>query len=277
MTAILKKNTSYTPSMRGTIRLRSTSRKNAPVKSLTKIKKSTGGRNFSGRITSRFRGNGNKVKYRLIAFAKKIFDTKAVVERIEYDPNRTAEIALLKYENGAMEYVIAVDGLKVGDVVINSKSADNISLRPGVSLTLREIPIGTDVCCVELKPGCGAKIARSAGAFVKLAGKENGMAILKLSSGETRMVPLDCMATLGVVSNVQHQNTTFGKAGRRRWAGFRPHTRGESMNPVDHPHGGRTRGGRIPVSPWGQCAKGLKTRTRKSTNRLIISRRKKKG
>lgn len=267
---------SYTPSMRGTVLLRSSSRKNNPFKKLVKIKKSSGGRNHSGRITMRFRGAGNKIKYRLIAFKKTIFDIKASVVSLEYDPNRNAEIALLKYDNGEHEYVIATDGLKIGDVVINSKKADGVSLKNGTSLPLKEIPIGLNVCCVELKPGCGAKIARSAGSFVKLAGKENGNAVLKMPSGETRLVSADCMATLGIVSNLQMQNTKDGKAGRSRWAGFRPHTRGECMNPVDHPLGGRTRGGH-PRSPWGQCAKGLKTRKNKFTNKFIVERRNKRG
>ena len=274
MSGALKINTAYTNSMRGTVILRSSSRKNKPCKSLVVTKKSTGGRNSFGQITTRFRGGANKNKYRLIAFKKTIFDVKANVVSLEYDPNRTAEIALLKYDNGKMEYMIAVDGMKVGDTVLNIKTADDISLKNGMSLPLSEIPIGTNVCCVELKAGCGAKLARSAGAYVKLAGKENGYAVLKLLSGETRLVPAECMATIGIVSNIQHQNTKDGKAGRRRWAGFRPHTRGECMNPVDHPLGGRTRGG-IPRSPWGQCAKGLKTRTRKFTNKYIVSRKKK--
>ena len=274
MSGALKVNTAYTNSMRGTVILRSSSRKNKPCKSLVVTKKSTGGRNSFGQITTRFRGGANKNKYRLIAFKKTIFDVKANVVSLEYDPNRTAEIALLKYDNGKMEYMIAVDGMKVGDTILNMKTADDISLKNGMSLPLSEIPIGTNVCCVELKAGCGAKLARSAGAYVKLAGKENGYAVLKLLSGETRLVPAECMATIGIVSNIQHQNTKEGKAGRRRWAGFRPHTRGECMNPVDHPLGGRTRGG-IPRSPWGQCAKGLKTRTRKFTNKYIVSRKKK--
>ena len=274
MSGALKVNTAYTNSMRGTVILRSSSRKNKPCKSLVVTKKSTGGRNSFGQITTRFRGGANKNKYRLVAFKKTIFDVKANVVSLEYDPNRTAEIALLKYDNGKMEYMIAVDGMKVGDTILNIKNADDISLKNGMSLPLSEIPIGTNVCCVELKAGCGAKLARSAGAYVKLAGKENGYAVLKLLSGETRLVPAECMATIGIVSNIQHQNTKDGKAGRRRWAGFRPHTRGECMNPVDHPLGGRTRGG-IPRSPWGQCAKGLKTRTRKFTNKYIVSRKKK--
>ena len=274
MSGALKVNTAYTNSMRGTVILRSSSRKNKPCKSLVVTKKSTGGRNSFGQITTRFRGGANKNKYRLVAFKKTIFDVKANVVSLEYDPNRTAEIALLKYDNGKMEYMIAVDGMKVGDTILNIKTADDISLKNGMSLPLSEIPIGTNVCCVELKAGCGAKLARSAGAYVKLAGKENGYAVLKLLSGETRLVPAECMATIGIVSNIQHQNTKDGKAGRRRWAGFRPHTRGECMNPVDHPLGGRTRGG-IPRSPWGQCAKGLKTRTRKFTNKYIVSRKKK--
>ena len=274
MSGALKVNTAYTNSMRGTVILRSSSRKNKPCKSLVVTKKSTGGRNSFGQITTRFRGGANKNKYRLVAFKKTIFDVKANVVSLEYDPNRTAEIALLKYDNGKMEYMIAVDGMKVGDTILNMKNADDVSLKNGMSLPLSEIPIGTNVCCVELKAGCGAKLARSAGAYVKLAGKENGYAVLKLLSGETRLVPAECMATIGIVSNIQHQNTKDGKAGRSRWAGFRPHTRGECMNPVDHPLGGRTRGG-IPRSPWGQCAKGLKTRKRKFTNKYIVSRKKK--
>ena len=274
--AELKIYNSYTPSMRGTVLLKSTSRVNNPFKALVETKKSSGGRNNSGRITVRFRGAGNKIKYRKIAFKKTIFDVKAKVESIEYDPNRNAEIALIGYNNGQKEYIIATDGLSVGDVVITSKKADNISLKSGVCLPLSEIPIGTNVCCVELKPDCGAKLARSAGAFIKLAGKEAGMAVLKLMSGETRLVSADCMATIGIVGNIQMQNNKLGKAGRRRWAGFRPHTRGECMNPVDHALGGRTRGGH-PRSPWGQYAKGLKTRRNKFTNKFIVSRRKKKG
>ena len=274
MSGELKVNTAYTNSMRGTVILRSSSRKNNPCKSLVITKKSTGGRNSFGQITTRFRGGANKNKYRLIAFKKTIFDVKAEVVSLEYDPNRTAEIALLKYDNGKKEYMIAVDGMKVGDTILNMKNADDVSLKNGMSLPLSEIPIGTNVCCVELKAGCGAKLARSAGTYVKLAGKENGYAVLKLLSGETRLVPAECMATIGIVSNIQHQNTKDGKAGRRRWAGFRPHTRGECMNPVDHPLGGRTRGG-LPRSPWGQYAKGLKTRKRKYTNKYIVSRRKK--
>lgn len=270
----LKTNSPYTKSMRGTIILRSFSRKNNPCKKLLVVKKSTGGRNSFGHITTRFRGSGNKIKYRIISFKKTIFDIPASVVSIEYDPNRTAEIALLQYENGEKEYIIAVEGLKIGDKIINLKKIGDLSITNGMSMPLSEIPIGTNVCCVELKPGCGAKIARSAGSFVKLAGKENGNAILKLSSGETRFVSADCIATIGIVSNLQHQNTKIGKAGRRRWAGFRPHTRGECMNPVDHPLGGRTRGG-LPRSPWGQYAKGLKTRKRKYTNKYIVSRRKK--
>ena len=272
--AELKINKSYTPSMRGTVLIKSTSRKNAPCKALVRTKKSSGGRNCFGRITMRFRGSGSKVKYREIAFKKTIFDLPAKVESVEYDPNRNAEIALIGYNDGRKEYVIATDGMKVGDVVVNSRKAENLSLKSGIALPLSEIPIGTNVCCVELKPGCGAKIARSAGSFVKLAGKENGMVVLKLMSGETRLVSADCMATIGVVGNIQKQNVKLGKAGRRRWAGFRPHTRGECMNPVDHPLGGRTRGGH-PRSPWGQCAKGLKTRKNKFTNKFIVARRKK--
>ena len=270
----LKVNRPASPSLRGTIILRSTSRKNKPCKELVCCKKSSGGRNAKGHITVRCRGAGNKQKYRIIAFKKTIFDVKAKVVSLEYDPNRNAEIALLQYDNGQKEYAIAVDGLKVGDTVVSSKSAESVSIKPGVSLPLSEIPIGVNVCCVELKPGCGAKMARSAGSFIKLAGKENGMAVLKLTSGETRLVPAECIATVGIVSNIQYQNTKKGKAGRRRWAGFRPHTRGECMNPVDHPLGGRTRGG-LPKTPWGKYTRGLKTRKNKFTNKFIVSRRKK--
>ena len=272
--AEIKFNNPYTSSMRNTILCRSTSRKNTPFKPLVCAKKSSGGRNNFGTTTVRFRGAGNKVKYRKIAFKKTIFNVKAVVQSIEYDPNRNAEIALLKYENGQYEYVIAIDGMKVGDCVINGLKGDNVTLKPGCCFPLSEMPVGINVCCVELKPGCGAKMARSAGTFVKLAGKENGMAILKLMSGETRLVSAECMATIGIVGNLHKQNEKLGKAGRRRWAGFRPHVRGECMNPVDHPLGGRTRGGH-PCSPWGQCAKGLKTRKNKFTNKFIVVRRKK--
>ena len=270
--AVLDAKKSYTPSMRGTILLKSASRKNKPCKALVKTKKSSGGRNRFGHITMRFRGAGNKIKYREIAFKKTIFNVEAKVVSIEYDPNRNAEIALISYKDGRREYIISIEGLKIGDTIISSKTIENGVLpKLGMTLPLSEIPIGTDVCCVELKPGCGAKVARSAGTFVKLAGKEDGNAVLKLLSGETRIVSLECMATVGIVSNMQKQNTKIGKAGRRRWAGFRPHTRGECMNPVDHPLGGRTRGG-LPVSPWGQCAKGLKTRKNKRTDKFIISR-----
>jgi large subunit ribosomal protein L2 len=264
-----------TPSLRGTVLLR-TSSKNDPLKSLLGPKKSSGGRNNDGRITVRFRGGGNKVRYRVIAFKRTILDIPAEVVKIEYDPNRTASIALIKYENAVHEYIIAPEDLKVGDKIINSESSNELSLRPGNSFALSQIPIGTNVCCIEMKPKSGAAIARSAGSFAQLSGKEFDNAILKMPSGETRVVPAACMAMIGIVSNVQKQNVKLGKAGRRRWRGFRPHVRGETMNPVDHPLGGRTRGGRHPVSPWGQAAKGLKTRRNKSTNVFIISRRKKK-
>ena len=265
-----------TPSLRATVLLKKVSSKNNPFKPLLVGQKSTGGRNNTGRITTRFRGGGNKTKYRIISFKRDIIDITATVINIEYDPNRTANIALIKYENDVNQYIIAPDKLKIGDKIMTSTNINNVSLDPGNALPLSQIPIGTFVHCVELKVGGGAKIARSAGSFVQLSGKENGNAILTLPSSEKRIVHESCMATIGIVSNLQHQNVKIGKAGRNRWKGFRGHVRGEVMNPVDHPHGGRTRGGRIPVSPWGQCAKGLKTRKNKLTNTFIISRRKKK-
>ena len=269
--AELKFNRPYTSSMRGTVLLK-VAGSNSPFRSLVRSKKSSGGRNSFGHTTVRFRGGGNKVKYRVIAFKKKIFDVKAKVERLEYDPNRNAKIALLKYDNGVVEYMLATDGMNVGDVVIASKNQDNFSPRNGNSYPLSIIPVGVNVCCVELNVGGGAKIARSAGSFAVVAGKEGGKVVLKMKSGETRLVAEGCMATIGIVSNEQKQNTKLGKAGRKRWLGFRPHTRGECMNPVDHPLGGRTRGGH-PVTPWGKSCKGYKTRKNKRTNYLIVKRR----
>ncbi len=278
--SVLKNYKPTTPSLRATVTLSrvngsGVSSKNKPFKKLTVGLKASAGRNNTGRITVRHRCAGHKTKYRIISFLRSIFDIPAKVISIEYDPNRTCNIALVHYENGQYEYIIAQDGLKVGDTIMSSYDITNVSLSPGVSLPLSQMPIGTHVSCIELKPHSGAKMARSAGAYAQVSGKDSGNVILKLPSGETRIVSGDCFATIGVVSNLQHQNTKIGKAGRKRWLGFRSTVRGEAMNPVDHPLGGRTRGGRHPVSPWGQAAKGLKTRRNKRTSMFIISRKKK--
>ncbi|KPU82687.1 50S ribosomal protein L2, partial [SAR11 cluster bacterium PRT-SC02] len=237
---------------------------------------STGGRNNYGRITSRHRGGGAKHKYRIIDFYRNKMNTKATVERIEYDPNRTAHIALINYENNIKNYILCPQGLKKGDII---ESGSNIEIKIGNNLKLRDIPVGTSVHNVELTPGGGGKLARSAGASVVLSGYDGDYAIIKLSSGETRKIRSDCSATIGVVSNPDQKNIKIGKAGRNRWRGIRPQSRGVAMNPVDHPHGGgegKTSGGRSPVSPWGQSAKGLKTRKPKRSDKFIISRRKKR-
>ncbi len=253
--------------------------KGAPEKSLTKGRKASDGHDSSGHITSRFRGGGHKKSYRKIDFKRDKRDVTAAVERIEYDPNRTSHIALIKYQDGQLAYIIAPQRMQVGDVIVSSENAD---IKPGNALPLRAIPVGTILHNVELKVGKGAQIARSAGTYVQLTGKDSGYALLKLQSGEIRKVPADCIATVGAVSNPDHQNQVLGKAGRSRWKGRRPHNRGVSMNPVDHPLGGgegRTSGGRHPVSPWGKPAKGGITRSRrKPSNRLIVeSRRKRKS
>jgi large subunit ribosomal protein L2 len=247
--------------------------KGKPEKTLTESKHSTGGRNNMGRITSFQRGGGHKQKYRVIDFKRRKFDVAANVERIEYDPNRSSFIALLKYQDGELAYIIAPQRLKAGDTVIAGERAD---IKPGNAMPLKNIPIGTIVHNVEMKPGKGGQIARAAGAYVQLVGKDSGYAQLKLRSGELRMVPATCMATIGAVSNPDHQNEVIGKAGRNRWKGWRPHVRGVAMNPVDHPHGGgegKTSGGRHPVTPWGKPTKGKKTRSPKKQNKLIIRTR----
>jgi large subunit ribosomal protein L2 len=247
--------------------------KGRPVKSLTEGKHSTGGRNNHGRTTLRFRGGGHKQRYRIIDFKRQKRDMPAEVQRLEHDPNRSAFIALLKYEDGELAYILAPQRLKEGDKVV---SGERVDVKPGNAMPMRNIPVGTIIHNVELKPGKGGQLARSAGTYVQLVGRDAGYALLRLSSGETRMVRAECMATIGAVSNPDQQNVSIGKAGRNRWRGFRPHVRGETMNPVDHPLGGRTRGGRHPVSPWGQNAKGLKTRHNKATDRYIVRRRNKK-
>jgi len=248
-----------------------------PQRKLLEAKPSTGGRNHYGRITSRFRGGGHKQKYRLIDFRRDKIGIPAKVAEIEYDPNRTARIALLNYVDGEKRYILAPDGLKQGDTVISSKNAD---IRPGNSLPLSEIPNGTMIHNVELKKGKGGQLVRSAGVAAQLMAKDASYAQLKLPSGEVRKVHVACRATVGQVSNLEHQNVSLGKAGRARWLGRRPHNRGVTMNPVDHPMGGgegRTSGGRHPCSPWGQLAKGLKTRNNKRTDGMIVKHRKAKG
>jgi large subunit ribosomal protein L2 len=246
--------------------------KGGPVKALTEGKRATGGRNNTGRITLRFRGGGHKRRLRTIDFKRRKFDQPAEVVRIEYDPNRTAFIALLRYDDGELSYILAPQRLKEGDKVV---SGERVDVKPGNAMPMRNIPVGTIIHNVEMKPGKGGQLARAAGTYVQLVGRDAGYALLRLASSEVRMVRGDCMATIGAVSNPDQQNISIGKAGRTRWRGFRPHVRGEAMNPVDHPHGGRTRGGRHPVSPWGQQAKGKKTRHNKSTDRFIVRRRQK--
>ena len=263
-----------TPSQRELVQVdRSDLWKGEPVKSLTEGKRAQGGRNNSGRITSRFRGGGHKKRYRLVDFKRSKRDVVATVERLEYDPNRSAFIALVKYEDGELAYILAPQRLAAGDQVI---AGDRVDIKPGNALPLKNIPVGTIVHNVEMKVGKGGQIARSAGAYVQLVGKDQGYAQLRLSSGEVRMVRGECYATIGAVSNPDHQNVNYGKAGRMRWLGFRPHNRGVAMNPVDHPLGGgegRTSGGRHPVTPWGKPTKGYKTRNNKKTDRLIMRRR----
>lgn len=244
-----------------------------PEKALTEGLRKKGGRNNTGRITVRFRGGGHKRRYRLVDFKRNRMDVAATVERLEYDPNRTAFIALVRYEDGQKSYILAPQRLAVGDVVIASDKAD---IKPGNAMPLKNIPVGTVVHNVELKAGKGGQLARSAGTYVQLVGKDQGYAQIRLSSGELRLVRGECMATIGAVSNPDQQNVSLGKAGRMRWFGFRPHVRGVAMNPIDHPHGGgegRTSGGRHPVTPWGKPTKGKKTRSNKKTDRLIMRRR----
>ena len=249
--------------------------KGRPHKALTEGLKKTGGRNNTGRITSWHIGGGHKKLYRIIDFKRNKLDVFATVERIEYDPNRTAFIALIKYDDdGSFAYIIAPQKLNLGERIISSETAD---IKVGNTLSLKSIPVGTIVHNVEMKPGKGGQLARSAGASVQLAGKDAGYAQIKLRSGELRLVPLECRATVGAVSNPDHQNVNYGKAGRMRWLGRRPVVRGVAMNPIDHPHGGgegKTSGGRHPVTPWGKSTKGKKTRKNKSTSKYIIKRRK---
>lgn len=278
----LKQYKPTTPSQRGLVQVdRSVLWKGKPVKKLTEGLTKKGGRNHHGRITARRRGGGHKRTYRIIDFKRSgKFDMPATVERIEYDPNRTAFIALITYQDGEQSYILAPQRLAVGDMVIASEKAD---IKPGNAMPLNKMPIGTIVHNVELKPGKGGQIARAAGSYVQLVGRDQGYALLRLGSGEQRMVHSSCMATVGAVSNPDQSNITIGKAGRSRWLGKRPSVRGVAMNPVDHPHGGgegRTSGGRHPVTPWGKPTKGKRTRSNKSTDKFIVRsrhKRKKKG
>ena len=248
--------------------------KGKPVKALTEGLSKSGGRNNLGRITARFIGGGHKRTYRLVDFKRRKFDVEGTVERLEYDPNRTAFIALVDYADGEQAYILAPQRLTAGDKVIASNKA--VDVKPGNTMPLQYIPVGSIVHNVEMKPGKGGQIARSAGTFVQLVGRDQGMAILRLNSGEQRLVHSSCLATVGAVSNPDHGNINDGKAGRTRWRGKTPHNRGVVMNPVDHPHGGgegRTSGGRHPVSPWGKPTKGKRTRSNKSTDKFIMRSR----
>ena len=270
----LKKYNPITPGTRQLVIVdRSGLYKGKPVKGLTEGLTKSGGRNNYGRITSRFIGGGHKRTYRIIDFKRRKFGVSATVERLEYDPNRTAFIALIKYEDGELSYILAPQRLAVGDKVVAGESAD---VKPGNAMPLGSMPVGTIVHNVELKPGKGGQIARSAGAYVQLVGRDQGYAILRLNSGEQRVVHGSCMATVGAVSNPEHGNINDGKAGRSRWRGKRPHNRGVTMNPVAHPHGGgdgRTSGGRHPVTPWGKPTKGKRTRSNKATDKFIMRSR----
>jgi len=250
--------------------------KQTPEKSLVKGKPKTGGRSSTGRVSSRFIGGGHKQSYRVIDFKRDKTGVPAKVAAIEYDPNRSARIALLHYVDGEKRYIIAPVGLEVGRTVISGPDADILI---GNTLPIKNIPAGTIIHNIELKPGKGGQMARSAGSQAQLVSKEGGLALLKLPSGEIRKVLVDCAATIGQVGNVEHENVSLGKAGRTRWMGKRPHNRGVSMNPVDHPHGGgegKTSGGRHPVTPWGQPTRGYKTRNNKRTNKWIVTRKAKK-
>ena len=268
------------PARRGLILVdKSSLHKGGPIKALTEGKRKTGGRNNKGHVTSRGIAGGHKQRYRLIDFKRRKWDVDGTVERIEYDPNRTAFIALIKYPDEELAYIIAPQRLAVGDKVIAGKKTD---VKPGNAMELGQMPVGTIVHNVEMKPGKGGQLSRSAGTYVQIVGRDKGMVMVRLNSGEQRYIHANCMATVGAVSNPDNQNQNLGKAGRSRWMGKRPLTRGVAKNPVDHPHGGgegRTSGGRHPVTPWGKPTKGARTRHNKSTDKMIIRSRhaKKKG
>ena len=264
----------YTKSTRGTVLVnRKNLWKGKPLKSLTFGKNSTGGRNNLGRITSRSRGAGHKNRYRMIDFYRKKDDLKAKVERVEYDPNRSAYVALVKYEDGTVNYILAPSKIKIGDEIVSGR---NKEINIGNCMPLSDIPAGTNIHNIELSPNGGGKLVRSAGSFAQISGIDENYCIIKLGSGEVRKIINTARATIGSVSNSDHQNIKMGKAGRNRWKGKRPSVRGVAMNPVDHPHGGgegRTSGGRHPVTPWGVSTKGKRTRTNKRTDNLIIKKR----
>ena len=270
----LKQHKPVTPGRRGLVTIdRDGLWKGKPEKSLTEGLRKHGGRNNTGRITARRIGGGHKRRYRMVDFKRLKLDVLATVERLEYDPNRTAYIALIKYADGDLAYILAPQRLAIGDQVISGQRVD---IKPGNALPMQNIPAGTIIHNVEMKVGKGGQIARSAGAYAQLIGKDQGYAQLRLNSGEHRLVRGECMATIGAVSNPDNKNIKLGKAGRKRWLGKRPAVRGVAMNPVDHPHGGgegRTSGGRHPVTPWGKPTKGKRTRKNKQTDRLIMRRR----
>ncbi|PCH94842.1 MAG: 50S ribosomal protein L2 [Rhodobacteraceae bacterium] len=276
----LKSYKPTTPGQRGLVLIdRSELWKGRPIKALTEGVRKNGGRNNTGRITMRRKGGGAKRLYRIVDFKRNKFDVPAVVERIEYDPNRTAFIALIKYEDGQQSYIIAPQRLAIGDTVVSSAKAD---IKPGNAMPFTGLPIGTIIHNIELKQGKGAQMVRAAGSYAQFVGRDGGYAQVRLSSGELRLVRQECMATVGAVSNPDHSNQNLGKAGRNRHKGIRPSVRGVVMNPVDHPHGGgegRTSGGRHPVTPWGKPTKGARTRSNKATDKYIIRSRhaKKKG
>jgi large subunit ribosomal protein L2 len=270
----LKTYKPVTPSQRQLVLVdRSGLHKGAPLKQLTEGKSGTGARNNHGRTTVRFRGGGHKQAYRRVDFKRRKFDVPAKIERLEYDPNRSAFIALIKYEDGELAYILAPQRLAPGDTVV---AGEHVDVKPGNAMPMANIPIGTIVHNIELKIGKGGQLARSAGTYAQIVGRDQEYVILRLSSAEQRLVHGRCMATVGAVSNPDHMNISIGKAGRTRWLGRRPHNRGVAMNPIDHPHGGgegRTSGGRHPVTPWGFPTKGKKTRRNKSTTKFIVSSR----
>jgi large subunit ribosomal protein L2 len=270
----LKKFKPNTPGQRGLVLVdRSELWSGKPERSLTEGLRGKGGRNNKGRVTARRRGGGHKRRYRVIDFKRQKYDVEGTVERLEYDPNRTAFIALIRYADDELAYIIAPQRLRAGDKVIAGNAVD---IKPGNAMPMQNIPVGTIIHNIEMKLGKGAQIARSAGTYAQIIGKDQGYAQLRLSSGEIRLVRAECMATIGAVSNPDQQNIKLGKAGRNRWLGKRPSVRGVAMNPIDHPHGGgegRTSGGRHPVTPWGKPTKGKRTRSNKKTDRLIMRRR----
>ena len=267
----LKTYKPVTPSHRQLVLVdRSSLYRGKPVKVLTEGKSSSGGRNNNGRITVRFRGGGHKQAYRRVDFKRRKFDITGRIERIEYDPNRTAFIALVRYEDGESAYILAAQRLAQGDTIV---AGEHVDVKPGNAMPIGNMPMGTIVHNIEFKIGKGGQLARSAGAYAQIVGRDQDYVILRLNSGEQRLVHGRCIATVGAVSNPDNMNVSIGKAGRTRWMGRRGHVRGEAMNPVDHPLGGRTRGGRHPVTPWGKPTKGMKTRKNKRTAKFIMASR----